>query len=170
MAGLSSLWRYEGVAKKAILALKYRFASKIADELALHAAERLKKESLRVYRNATLVAVPSHWYRTNWRGFNQAEVIGKCLAGYMGWDFIPNVLKKSRASPPQTGLPGELRVRNVKGTYEFNAAKAFPVKTGRNFLVFDDVWTTGSTMKEAARVLKEEGAGRVWGITLCRGN
>ncbi len=159
--GLTSIWRYEGVIRKAILGLKYKFAMEIAKELAEASIPQLNRSYFKGY---ILVPIPLHWHRANWRGFNQAEEIGKILAKEMGWKFIPDLLIRKKSTTPQTELKGKERRKNTMDAFILNRK----YKTRGKILLFDDVITTGSTMKEAAKVLKKEGAEKVWGLTIAR--
>jgi len=164
--GLSSIWFYEGPVRKAIISLKYKFALDIAKELSKKAVLELKEVNLR--KIIILVPIPSQRRRENWRGFNQAEELGKLISRKMGWEFIPGLLVKKAPTPPQTQLSRRERRKNVKGAFSLNPFYKNAV-TRNKFILFDDVWTTGATIKEAVKTLKINGANEVWGLTLVRG-
>src|SRR3972149_6145081 len=137
-----SLWKYDGVIRKAILALKYKFALQIAQELSDVSCAKLKMLNNKYFlKNTVLIPVPLHTKRHKWRGFNQAEEVGRGIAFGMGWRFELNLIIKIGAS---------------KG-------KIDPCST---YLIFDDVATTGSTIKEITKVLKRNGAKEVYGLTI----
>lgn len=159
-----SVWRYKGVIRKAIIALKYKFATDIARELANLCVERLL--TISHWPSAVLVPVPLHWHRQNFRGFNQAEEIGKIIAERMNWKFIPDLLIKRKSTAPQANLKGSARRKNLKGV--FAVSPSISVSQYPNIILFDDVFTTGSTLKEVMEVLKRAGARKVLGITLTR--
>lgn len=96
------------------------------------------------------------------------EEIGKRVALNMRWEFIPDLIVRRKNSLPQTELKRKERVENVKRTFLINK-KYLPLKT-KPFLLFDDVWTTGSTIREAAKTLKKAGAREVWGLTVTKGH
>lgn len=96
------------------------------------------------------------------------QEIGKKVALRMRWKFIPDLIVRRSASPPQTELKRKERVENIRGTFVINR-KYLPLKP-KPLVLFDDVWTTGSTVKEAAKVLKERGAKEVWGLTITKGH
>ncbi len=164
--GLITLFRYRGGVRKAILALKYKFASDIASELGAHAAKALKSRSFSKGKKIIL-PIPIYKTRANWRGFNQAEEIARYLGKAQGWEFKKDILIKIRPTVPQTGLSAAARIENLKESFGINP------KVSRldylNIILFDDVLTTGSTLNEAAKVLKENGVKKVWGITFARG-
>jgi ComF family protein len=160
--GLISVWRYEGVIRKAILTLKYRFGFDIAKELSLLSAKNLNN----IYHlsNSTLVPIPLHKSRERWRGFNQSEKLGKIIASELGLQFISDLLIKKVPTKSQTELKKGDRAQNVQGVFALNPNFLLP--SAKCLVLFDDVWTTGSTMKEACKVLKRAGIKNVWGLTI----
>lgn len=167
MERLISVWRYQGVVKKAILALKYKFALEIAKELADRFTESYRKYSLPIIDNAVLVPVPIHWQRQNWRGFNQSEEIGKMIAKNFGWGFASNLLIKTKSTVSQTELSRSERFLSPQGS--FSLSSNYALRTLPSALIlFDDVYTTGATLSEAAKVLQKTGTEKVWGLTLAR--
>ena len=114
----------------------------------------------------TLIPVPLEKSKLKRRGFNQAEEIGKELARFLKIPLVNNVLVKIKETLPQVELSDEERKENVKG--------AFLVKNGgiikeKKILLIDDIYTTGSTLEECAKVLKEAGAKEIIGIVIARG-
>lgn len=156
-----SLWRYEGVIRKALIALKYKFIKDVAEELVKRFVKEVGEKNLP--KKAVLISIPMHKKRKNWRGFNQAEELGKMVAESFGWDFSANLLLKTKKTIPQTELKGSARQKNLKGAFSLNPRYSLP--TG-HIILFDDVWTTGSTLKEAVGVLKKEGVGRIYAMTI----
>ena len=166
LEGHYSLWKYDGVIKKAVWALKYRFAYDVAKELSDLCARRLNTLNTKYWiQNTVLVPIPLHRKRKNWRGFNQAEVVGELVAKKMGWNFNSGIIFRKSASISQVGLNREERLRNICGKYAVNTKYLIP-HTKYPILLFDDVWTTGTTLKEACKVLKKAGAKEVWGLTI----
>ncbi len=163
-----SVWRYEGVVRKAILKLKYNFALEIAEELADYVIEQIKRGEVVLPKSIILVPIPLFWRRKNWRGFNQVEEIGKIIADKMGWKIAPKAIIRKTQKRPQTELKGEKRRENVRGVFTINPSYKSSLAQGQTKILFDDVYTTGSTMKEAGKVLKRNGAKEVWGLTIAR--
>jgi len=113
-----------------------------------------------------LVPVPLEKKRLKWRGFNQAEEIAKEIAKSLERArVINNVLFKIKETLPQIELSEKEREENVKGVF---LVKNNEKLIGRKILLVDDVYTTGATMNECARILKESGAKEVWGVTIAR--
>lgn len=163
-----ALWFYEKVIRQALLKLKYRFALDIASELVGHMAHQIDKNKLTFPNNCLLLPIPLHRQRRKWRGFNQAEEIGKLLATRLKWEFYPDVLIRKKATRPQTELRGEGRRKNIIGAFALNKKYQPLIIGNRPLIFFDDVYTTGATIREATKVLKRNGAKKVWGLTIAR--
>ncbi|MFV1917349.1 MAG: ComF family protein [Patescibacteria group bacterium] len=163
--GLVFLWPYQGVIRQAIIKLKYKFALEIAKELSDHITDHLQKRSVALPLDATLLPIPLYWYRKNWRGFNQVEEIGKLVTNNMNWDFQSDLLVRKRLKKPQTDLKKDERAENIRGVFTLNPNYQLQ---SISYMLFDDVLTTGATIKEAAKVLKRNGAKDVWGLTIAR--
>lgn len=104
-----------------------------------------------------LVPVPLHYWRLLRRRYNQAALLGQFLAREIGISFLPEALQRTRATPPQGKLDQKSRQKNVKNAFVINP-KAARVIYGKNIVLVDDVFTTGSTVSECAKVLKKAGA------------
>ena len=114
-----------------------------------------------------LCPIPLHKKRLRWRGFNQAELLANALSKTSG---VPtySALERIKNNAPQVELNGEQRKQNVKGIFRVKQDYT-DMLHGKTVFLVDDVATTGATMKEAARVLKDAGAKSVWGIAVARG-
>ncbi|MEN8142737.1 MAG: ComF family protein [Thermodesulfobacteriota bacterium] len=112
-----------------------------------------------------IIPVPLHRKRLQERGFNQALVLARTFypddRGII--DFL--TLIRQRHTDPQTGLSGKARRRNLKNS--FMVIDEEKVK-GKRVILVDDVFTTGTTVSECARVLKKAGANKVDVLTLAR--
>ncbi len=155
-----SIWKYKGNIRKAIISLKYKFASEIANELARYVIKDLKKRTFP--KNLILAPIPLHWRRKNWRGFNQSEEIGKIIAKEMKWDFDKDLLKRKVFTKPQVKFKGVEREENIKNAFKLSK----PLSKEKTIILFDDVLTTGSTIREAIKTIKDEGGKEVWVLTL----
>ena len=165
--GLTSIWEYEGVIRKAILSLKYKYSTLVGKELTgcFISALRSQDSKFKIPNSTTLVPIPLYWYRENTRGFNQSVEIGREVAAQMGWKFISDLLIKTKSAVSQVELKGKARRQNLKGTFVINSSIKYRVSS---IVLFDDVFTTGSTLREAAKVLKRTGVTKVWGLTIAR--
>jgi ComF family protein len=116
-----------------------------------------------------VVAVPLHKTRLRQRGFNQAELIARAALKLNAADgrlqFSEGTLVRRRETRSQIGMTPHQRRENIRGA--FAVARLEAVK-GREILLVDDVYTTGATASECARVLIRAGAVRVWVATVAR--
>lgn len=112
-----------------------------------------------------ILPVPLHIKRLRERQFNQTTLI--CQACFPAFRHIvnPDILQRKRATPPQTGLSGAERRKNLAGAFSL---KNRDLVKGKNILLVDDVFTTGSTVNECAKVLKKAGAEKIEVFTLAR--
>lgn len=118
------------------------------------------------FADFTLIPVPLEKSKLRWRGFNQAEEIGKELSKFLKIPLVNNVLVKIKETLPQVELSDEVRKENVKGAF---LVKKKELIQNKKILLVDDVYTTGSTMEECAKVLKEAGAKEIIGIVVAQG-
>lgn len=162
--GLTSIFRYEKLVKKAIKMIKYRFVSDIAESLInLVPADTFQLIKL-CNEESLLYSIPLHLERLSWRGFNQAEKLAQFIAPKLEMPLVNNLLYRVVKRKPQADITAKKqRIENAKGIFQL-ATSILPEKV----LLFDDVWTTGATMKEATKILKKAGVNWVWGLTLAR--
>lgn len=166
--GVVSIWAYDGVVRKALIGLKYRFANQIAMELACASVNYLKNNITALPKRAILIPIPLHKSRENWRGFNQSAEIGKFCAKLMGWKYSSKLICKKVKTIPQAGLLRQKRKENLKNVFEFNKIYKSVIAQDVAIVLFDDVCTTGTTLKEGGKVLKRAGFRTVWGLTIAR--
>ena len=113
-----------------------------------------------------IVPVPLHWIREYSRGFNQAELIGKKISKRFNIPLSKTSLKRTKATPSQTGLSLKERTKNIKGAFSVRNEQKL---NGKRILLVDDVMTTGATVNECSRVLLQAGAREILVYTLARG-
>ncbi len=153
--------QFEGSLRDAIHLYKYRPSRALGRHLGAWMAA-----NVRLGRGIDLLMpVPLHSRRLRERGFNQALLLGHEVAQAHGIPLSIDSLARIRPTRPQVELSGAERVRNVAGAFAIRPSCAVD---GRSVLLVDDVFTTGATLNECARVLKERGAGRVLALTLAR--
>jgi competence protein ComFC len=138
--------------------LSFTLASIIFDHLRL-----IEKE--KDFSDFILIPIPIEKKRLKWRGFNQSEEIGKKLAKILKIPIFCNVLLKTKKTSPQIELSEKERKENVKGCF---SVKNRNLIKNKKILLLDDVYTTGATMEEAAKTLKEAGAKEIVGMVLAR--
>jgi len=104
-----------------------------------------------------LVPVPLHRWRMLRRGFNQAADMAAYAGRVLQVQVLADALRRRRNTPAQSGLSRKQRRRNLRGAFDWHGG----VKPGRHVAIVDDVMTTGATLSECTRVLKNAGARRV---------
>ena len=113
-----------------------------------------------------VVPVPLHPSKLRARGFNQSERIARVLSERRSWPLDTMGLFRARKTRTQTDLHATERRQNVQGIFDTKTPLYFD---GKSVLLIDDVLTTGSTVSECARVLRNAGARRVAALALARG-
>jgi ComF family protein len=111
------------------------------------------------------VPVPLHAARVRERQFNQADVLARLLARRTGKPIWP-ALKRIRYTSTQTRLGRDERMENLRNAFRVRHPSAVQ---SRHLILVDDVFTTGSTVEECARVLRRAGAASVRVVTVARG-
>lgn len=118
------------------------------------------------FQDFILVPIPLHKKKLKRRGFNQAEEIAKELSKFLKIPLSNDVLIKTKQTPAQVELKKEEREKNIKGVFFCQKPE---IVRERKILLVDDIFTTGSTLEENARLLKEAGAKEIWGIVAASG-
>lgn len=150
---------YEGPVRKSIISFKFHAKQSSAAAYAALSAQTIKKEYDRQHFDfVTCVPLTKREYLR--RGFNQSEVFARALSRELRIPY-KEALCKPRDVKPQRMLNSEQRWQNTHGA--FSAKGAFP---GTAILLIDDVITTGATLSDCARALKEAGAKSVFCATI----
>lgn len=163
-AAARSAYRYEGGMHDLIHQLKYGKRVRLRRPLALLLEERLTP-FVRETAPELLVPVPLHLQRLRRRGFNQVVLLADLLSELWGIPHCRDALRRLRPTGEQATLDALARGRNVRGAFE--VARPEEVR-GRSILLLDDVYTTGSTVRECARVLRKAGSSEVYVATVAR--
>lgn len=112
-----------------------------------------------------ILPVPLHIERLRSRGFNQSLLIARSCFPHWQKKIRTDLLIRHQPTTPQTSLSGRARRNNLKGAFSVCRPKHF---IGRHVLLVDDVFTTGATLHECARVLRRAGAGEIEAFTPAR--
>ena len=165
--GLTSFFRYDGVVKKAVKTIKYRFVSDLAGAFVnLTSQVQLEVLTSRLPAGIILLPVPLHAERLRYRGFNQAESLGAILAARLNIPIKTDILRRVAKTVPQVQMISrEERLRNMEHVFEATRQKA---EENTDVVLFDDVFTTGATMRSAANTLKRCGVKKIWAVTMAR--
>jgi len=156
-----SIFLYEGIIRECIHKFKYEnkiglisFFEKVLIDFT--------KKFIPIEDFDFILPIPLHPTREREREFNQAFLLAKPIAKKFNKIIIRNIYRK-KFTLPQSSLSIEERFKNIKGAFGIRNKKEI---LGKNILIIDDVFTTGSTVDECARLLKENGAKRIEVLTL----
>lgn len=132
-----------------------KFLGKIATQETLTNIEAWKAD--------LIIPVPLHSVKKAERGYNQAEFICKGISKVLRIPYKSNILKRTRFTLSQTTMTLEERKNNVHQAFQLKGKNNL---IGKRILIVDDVITTGATITECARVLKEKGAGEIFAFSV----
>jgi ComF family protein len=151
---------YEEQIAKTILNFKFHDRPEYAKPLAM----LMKPKALEIenYQDCIIVPVPVHMKRLLTRKYNQASLLAKYLALELNIDYSNKALKRCKHTPHQTGQSSKIRKQQLANAF---IADESQVK-GKNIILIDDVFTTGSTVKLCAEELKKKGANKIHVLTI----
>lgn len=144
---------YGEIARSLVLRLKYSRKVALAATMA-----RYMRPLIDAPPDTILVPVPLHWSRLWWRGFNQSGLLAANLAKLNGMEHRPTQLRRVRRTRALKNMGPRQRSLEVRSAFAIEGAAEV---RGRNFLLVDDVLTTGSTSDACAKALLRAGAVRV---------
>lgn len=157
---------YDGVLRGLIHLLKYQRVHPVTEVLGHRLAETICQLVPQFGPEPPLVVVvPLHTSKLRQRGFNQSELVARAAVTGISprLQVSSAVLVRRRTTESQTGLSRPQRRLNVRGAF----AVARPDEiVRRDILLVDDVFTTGTTVSECARIMRRAGCGRVWVATV----
>lgn len=164
--GMITIYRYNPMLKIIIKNIKYRLAVQVWNDFyKMISPDVISK--LDCYKNLpsdlVIQPIPLSKNRFNERGFNQASFIGEFFQKFLHYPIV-NLLSRN------TEVPAQAQIKNKKGRY-LNTKGIFTATQGvnPNVILVDDIITSGSTVKEAAKILKKFGAKKVYVLALAMG-
>lgn len=161
--GVTALFDYgENPVSKLIKTFKYNY---LLDTVEIFKKIIINAKFDNTWSDFVIIPVPLHARRQRERGFNQSEIIAKLFSEKLGLKINTN-LRRVIYTAQQAKLSGEERRKNLKDAFIFNASEG---RVPEKVLLVDDVFTTGATMQECTKVLKNNGVKIVWGLALARG-
>lgn len=158
-------YRSRGVIRDFIHRFKYDKQYHLRHQLADWMEEGLSDDRIQREPIDAFVPVPLHPARRREREFNQAEVLARLLSKRAGIPLL-SAIERVRYTTTQTRLDRDTRMENLRGAFR---VRHTPLVTGRRLILIDDVFTTGSTVEECSRVLRDSGAASVRVLTVARG-
>lgn len=162
---LSAVNDYSGRLKQLLWAFKYHKQVALAPLLSLLILHRwlAMRRAFSLIKPDVIISVPLHKHRHWQRGFNQTELLAKQLAYWLNCQWHPLWITRIKATAIQQQLTAEQRQRNLLAAFQLNRSVA-----GLNVVLLDDVVTTGATLTEIGRLLKQQGVGSIQVWCLCR--
>lgn len=156
---------YKGEFCKAVHVLKFLGRRQLACRMGNLMAQKVKEEA-GYFPLDIIVPVPISRLHLQRRGFNQSELLAVPISRCLALPLKKNLLVRTKETPAQTELSREEREKNLLFAFKAKNEKQI---IGKNILLVDDVYTTGSTCRECTRVLLEAGAQKVCLITWATG-
>ena len=168
--GILSSIAYKGIVKKLLYQFKYHpYLSDLKVILGRLLYEGLiQQEAYERFvsgKNVWITAVPLHKSRERRRGYNQSELLAKELSKALNIEYVPSILGRIKATKPQFELKKEERIKNILGAFRVNSKFQNSLK-GKRIILVDDIATSGATIRECGKILKQSGADNVLGVTL----
>jgi ComF family protein len=161
------IWgNYGGILKQAIATLKYNKKENLGTTLGLWLGETWLKSSVsKQFKNLIVVPIPLHEEKLKQRGFNQAEIIAQGFCQITGYALKSKGLKRVKNTAPLFGLNPQQREEELKQSLSLGQdfQKKIP---NSSVLLLDDIYTTGTTVKEAKNVLQKHNINVVGVIAL----
>jgi ComF family protein len=153
---------YDAALREAIHRVKFEGEKPLGRSLGRWLARSLSSETAEV---DMIAPVPLHPRRIRERGYNQSELLSEALAAASGVPHAPRLLTKTTPTRSQATLGRHDRRKNLRGTFALSRGAA---AAKMRILLVDDIYTTGCTVEECARVLRRAGARGVRVVTLAR--
>ncbi len=156
---------YEGVIKEVIVRFKYS-ESMYLIPIFKEILKKFIRENIDANFVDIIIPVPLFNSKLRERGFNQSEIIASLVEEILNKPVLADILKKIRPTKPQQELSRNARLSNLKDAFSVTRPDYIRDK---NVLLIDDVLTTGATLNECAKVLKELSQKNIFALTLARG-
>ena len=170
--GQLALYHYNPILKKIIKNIKYRLAVQVWQEF----YQTIKPEIItkigfynKLSSDFAIQPIPLTKTKYYERGFNQAFLIAKFFQKFLNFPIVDLLVRKKEISPQAQIKNRRQRYLNLKGAFAINPNRRDVINHVANIILIDDVITSGSTIKEAARILKEAGVKKVYVLALAKG-
>lgn len=164
--GRLSLFCFHGLIRRAVQSLKYEFTTDIIDELSTIFTQKIHQTYPHLLKywqqnNFILTPIPLHYFRQNWRGFNQSLLLGQSISQKLNLKFSDRIIIRSKYTHSQAKIKShQKRLENIHQAF----TPILPAP--QNLIIFDDVATSFSTLNSALDSLKACGLNRCWYLTL----
>ena len=166
--GCLAIFYYNNELKRVIKNIKYRCVKEGLQEFLIAIEPQTSGKVLhykRLVQSLNIQPIPLHYKRFKQRGFNQSELIAKFFSHTLQLPVV-NVLSRKKDTYSQARLPDKKsRLHNLLGAFQLTDYSS----THKHILLIDDVVTSGSTVKEAAKTLKRNGVEKVFVLAIAKG-
>lgn len=165
-----SLWLHSGNVKKSIYRFKYK-NNRINAKVYARLLVEFNQTFLERWKPEGIVPIPIHAKRRRKRGYNQAEVLAREIKEelqkemYREVPIITDVIYRKKETKYQKKLDNYQRRKNIKGAFGMKKSKKLPA----SILVVDDIYTTGATIQEVSKLLRDFGVEQVVFLTISIG-
>lgn len=163
-----SVFYYDEAFKKLVHNFKYKKITGLTKEFVEWTLAFMKEYNIGKESNL-IMSIPMHPARLFIRELNPSHILAKNIAKKTGIQYSGSLLKKIKNTTAQSKLKRQKRLENIKNSFSIEK-KASSMVFHKRILLVDDLFTTGSTVNECARILKAQGASYVEVITLARGD
>ncbi len=157
-----SMFLYSSEIREIIHKIKYEDYGYYAKVMGIKMAEFFVSQNL--ISADFIIPVPIHWKRKIRRGYNQAEIMAKEVSKITKIPISNCSFIRVKNTRPQFDLNKEMRIKNIEGAF---AIKSYEEIVGKDVLFIDDIYTTGTTLRECEKVVKSIGTNNVYYFTLC---
>lgn len=161
-----ALYPFEGTIKETIYRFKYGGRRKYAQFFAKMIYQQLQEATF-LHEIDLIIPVPVSKERLEQRGYNQAEELARHLSNISKIPYNKDTLIRNKHTKPQSEFTSRQRIQNIKNAFMCNGELLPGYKV---ILIIDDIYTTGSTMNECAKVLKNAGAQKIYSCVVCIGS
>lgn len=158
------IFQYTGEIRDIILQYKFKEKSYIYRTF-LEFIKNNEKICVQIKKYDIIIPVPISKKRLNTRGYNQSSLIAKNLAQELNIEYSEKILIKIKDNKPQSEMKQDTRKNNVSGVYKVSNKEKI---NNKKVLIVDDIFTTGSTVDECAKALKENSAESIGVFTLAK--
>jgi len=163
---ITATYYIDGPIKEAIHTYKYDGVFDLKYELSNILLKSINNYKCIFDKNWIVIAVPIHKKRFAIRGYNQSELLAKIISKKLNIPLQNNLLIKSTYNP-KTQAKSNKKERLISLINSFSWVGQNEIKN-KKILLVDDVYTTGATMEECAKILKTNGAKQVWGLAIAK--
>ncbi len=157
-------FKYNENSKELIHQFKYKdnlhILNFLADLLSMSGKDIIKQTDI-------ITVVPMHKKKFLKRGYNQAALLAMKIAKKYNLKYLPELLIKKKNIIPQADLKKKERIENVKNVFKYNY-KYLNCVEGKNILLIDDVITTGATINECCKILKDKNPNKIFVLALAK--